>query len=318
MALTIGKAKSANVALGTNTGAQPTGVSTGVTLGQGAINQIPVSAGTVVNPGQAAPVNLGGVAAGPSRAQTDPLLASLASLETILANRNAQAQAEYDRAIAGYNSQDAIDRRAYEDNRFQNESNLTAGNQAALLNAANGSTGLRGVLASLNGLAGSGANVVDRLVGLAANADTGAARQNFETNATNLNQAWSQAEQNQRQRRNDASALLSNNLQNNRADVLTSRQGILQQLANTYGAGTSEGNRYASEASSLAAPIAATSRAAVGSYAPTSSLYSAGALQNYLGGTQNVQAAATPATSTAINSPVYTAGRKRDTLNGVA
>lgn len=261
----------------------------------------------------------GGGAVGPSKAQTAPLLASLDSLDTILTNKNQQTDDEFGKAIAGYDSQDALDKQNYDKNVFTNENTLTGNNQAALLNAANGATGLRGVLSSLGGLAGSGVDVIKRLVGLAANSDTGAARQTFDTNAGNLTSAWSQAEQQQRQRREEAKATHENNRQNNEANVLTSRQSIYQQLANLFGAGNTEGDTYASKATSLAAPIAASTRATVAPYAKASSSFSPGALQDYLAGTQNLSVNTSGDTgSTAINSPAFVNGKKKDTLSGVA
>lgn len=258
----------------------------------------------------------GGGSTLPSSAQTSPLLASLASLDTILTNKNQGTQDEYGRAIDSYNTTDAIDKANYDQNTAQNETSLTGNNQKALLNAANASTGLRGVLASLHALGGSGMDIVKKLVGLASNSDTGAARNMFDTNAQSLTQAYGRAEQEQKQRRLDATALRDNNLQNNQADVLTSRQGIFQQLANLFGAGTSQGNDYAAQAGALAAPIAATTRSSVAPYAKGSSLFTPGALKSYLGGTQNLNVATNNGDMPTINSPVYT--QKKDQLSGVA
>lgn len=257
----------------------------------------------------------------PSQAQLDPLLASLGSLDTVLANRNAQSQAEYDRAISGYNAQDDLDRRAHTEGVQGNERTLTSNNQRALLNAANASTGLRGVMSGLGGLAGSGKDVVARLVGLAANSDTGAARETFETNAGNLTSAWGRAEQAQRQRREDANATLENNKQNNQAGVLTSRQSIFQQLANLYGDALPEGRTYASQAASLAPQIAATSRATVAPYQAASGTYSPDAVKNYLAGTQNLEVNAGGGAGQSmvpVNSPLFSSDRKKDLLPGVA
>lgn len=259
-------------------------------------------------------------AAAAKQAAANPLLASLSSLDQILNNRNAQTQDEYNRALTGYNEQDALDRQAYTKNVTQNESTLTGNNQRALLNAANAGSGLKGVLSSLGGLAGSGGDVVSRLVGLAANQDTGAARETFDVNADNLNASWGQAERQQRQRREDADATLRNNRQNNEAGVLSSKQSIFEQLANLYGGDTNEGRSYASQASSLAAPIAATSRAAVAPYQAASSSFSPDALKNYLAGTQNLQvdtAGGGGEASVPVNSPLFGTKRK-DQLSGVA
>jgi hypothetical protein len=287
--------------------------------GVAAINDIYAKEFTASNP-TASIITGGGGAAGPTRAQTDPLLASLASLDTILSNKNRQSDDEHTKAIQSYDAQDAIDKQAYDKNVFSNESALTSNNQAALLNAANGSSGLRGVLASLGGLAGSGVDVIKRLVGLAANSDTGAARKTFEVNSDNLAGSWGQAERDQRQRRSEADSTLANNKQNNEANVLTSRQGIFQQLANMFGAGTGEGNTYAGKASELAAPIAATTRATVAPYAKASSMFSPGAMQDYLAGTKNlnVNTAGGDSGAVPINSPAYSSSKKKDTLSGVA
>lgn len=258
--------------------------------------------------------------AAPTAAQTAPLLASLASLDAILGNKNQGSQDEYGRAISGYDAQDALDHQAIEQNTQQNEGNYTANNQAALLNAANAATGLRGVLASIGGLAGSGVNVVKKLVGLAANSDTGAARTTFNTNATDLSQAAANTTQLEKQRRDDAAATLENNKQNNNAQVLNSKQSIYQQLASLFGAGTAQGDQYASTAASLAAPIAATTKATVAPYAASSSLYSPTALATYLAGTQRLNASATGGTggSLPINAPGYNSTTKKDSLTGVA
>lgn len=279
-----------------------------VNAGDGSTIQAAVSAPT-------APV-------GPTQAQLDPLMSSLNSLDEILANKNSQTKSEYQRALSGYNEQDALDRRNRDDNVFQNENTYTGNNQRALLNAANASSGLQGVLSSLGGLAGSGMNIVQKLVGLAANEDTGAARQTFEGNAGNINSAWEQAEREQRQRREDAESSYNNNLQNNKANVLSSRQSIYEKLAGLYGDDMAEGKTWASKAASLAAPIAETTRASVAPYQKASSLFSPAKLQEYLAGTQNLNVSTagggTGGGSTPINSPIYASERKKDQLAGVA
>lgn len=288
------------------------------------INQTPVvkKAAAPAPAAPAAPTGSGFALApvGPSAAQVDPILASLSQLDSILRNRNTEAQSEYDKAITGYNEQDALDLAAKNKNVFQNENTFTGNNHAALLNAANASTGLRGALSGMGGLAGSGMDVVQRLVGLAANQDAGSAKQTFETNAGNLNTAWQQAEREQRQRRGEADSILANTKRNNEAQILNSRQGMFQDLAGLYGADTTQGRNYASQASSLAAPIARTTRATVAPYAKASSSFSPGALQQYLAGTQdlNVGSSVPTAAAAAANSPVFSSGRRKDQLAGVA
>jgi hypothetical protein len=109
-------------------------------------------------------------------------------------------------------------------------------------------------------------------------------------------------------------------MQNNEAGVLGSRQSIYQQLANMYGADDSTGMDYASKASALAAPIAATTRASVAPYQAASSSFSPEAMKSYLAGTQNLEvntAGGGGQGSVPVNSPLF-AGKKKDSLAGVA
>lgn len=258
----------------------------------------------------------------PTDAEMAPILASMSQLDTILGNKNDQSNNEYGTAIAGYDAQDKLDQNAITQNRTQNETNLTSDDWKALLNAANGATGLRGTLASLGALSGSGAEVVRHLTGLAANSDQGNARKTFDTNAGQISQSAAQVEQQEKQRRLDAKATLDNNIQNNQATVLTSRQGLYQKLADLWGAGTSQGNSYAAQAAALAAPIAATTRASVAPYATASSLYTPDTLKTYLAGTQNLNTSTTGGSTdqTPINSPAYVppTSKKDASLAGVA
>lgn len=256
--------------------------------------------------------------AGPTAAQLDPLLASLGSLDTILNNRLGNAQSTYDRYINQYNQQDALDRQAFDTQTQTNNEGLASNRQAGLLNAARAGTGLRSVLSGLGGLAGSGSDLINRLVGQAANQDIGQADSAFKTNVTNLNTSWGQAEQQQRQRRADAQANLSNDQQNARADVLNSRKGIYEQLANAYGSTNAKGGEYASKAASLAPQIANTTRASVAPYAAASSSFSPAALTEYLAGTKDLSVNTSGSKQGVINSPLFSTNKDKDRLAGVA
>lgn len=259
-------------------------------------------------------------------AAANPVLASLATLDQILANKNNQSHDSYNKAIASYDSQDALDKQAHEDQVNQNDSSLASNNMAALLNAAHGGEGLKAVLASLGGLAGSGENIVHKLVGLAANSDAGAARSTFDTNATNLNHAWQQTDQQEHQRRADADAEVHNEEQNNQADVLNSRKSMYDQLANIYGTDNADGLNYAGKSAALAPQIAATTKAQVSGYQAPSALYSKASLADYLAGTKNLNvstsggdnSSSNAASNTPINSPLFSSPKKQDQLAGVA
>lgn len=254
--------------------------------------------------------------AGPSAAAVNPLLASLGQLDPILQNKISGAEQTYKRYMDQYSAQDLLDKEAYDRNLQQVNENLASQRQAGLLNAIRGGEGLRAVLSSLGALAGSGVNTVRRLVGSAANEDIGAANQAFRTNMGNLTQSWQNAEQAARQRRIDAEAQRQADIQNAQAEVLGSRQKILESLANLYGTGAPQGQQYASQATALAPQIAATTAPSVGRYAAPSSLFSPAALETYLAGTKNLNVSTGSGTSaTPINSPLYSPARRREELS---
>lgn len=257
--------------------------------------------------------------AGPPASVVDPLLASLDSLDTIRKNRFDAAQKRYNTAIKGYDEAFELDRANYDKQTNQNEDSLAWGRHQALLNAIRGGQGLKGVLSSLGALAGSGMDVVQRLVSNARADDQRGVDTNFQVNADNLMAAWRRAEQEDKQRRLDAKANLENEKQNARADVLNAEQKILMQLAELYGAGTAQGDQYAARASSLAPKIASTTKESIAPYAKASSLFSPAALQEYLAGTKDLNVS-TSTDQTPINSPLYSVrnDKKKDTLAGVA
>lgn len=242
-----------------------------------------------------------------------PTLANMGQLDAILANKNTQSQSEYQKNVDAYNAQNAIDKAAYDQNVHDNEYNYTKNNQAALLNAANASTGLRGFLSKIGALAGSGMDVIKRLVGMSSGADLGTSRDTFDTNAGTLNTNWSKAEQEQRQRLADAESVLQNAKLTNENNMLTSKQAMLASLANLYGADTTQGQNYASQAASLAAPLSNTSKAVVAPYVSASSLYTPEALKAYLAGTAT-PTLSTDNTPTANSSLYYVDTKKKDNL----
>lgn len=253
-----------------------------------------------------------------AQAAANPVLASLGQLDTILGNKNAESQAEYDKMMAAYKEQNAADLAAKNQNVFGNEDKFTSNNHLSRSNAINAASGLRGTLSSLGALGGSGQEVLERLVGLSLNQDAGAAKENFETNAGNINTAWGQAEREQRQRNEDAGATLRNNKQNNENTIQTSRQSMYNQLANIFGADTAEGKSYAGKSAALAPAIARTTKASVAPYAKASSSYTPAALEQYLAGTQDMNVNTSGQSTVPQNSPVFASGRERERLSGVA
>lgn len=247
------------------------------------------------------------VRTGPSQAQLDPLLAALSSLDTTRDQGLAAAQSKFDRNRAAYDAENIQDRQNYEKQLAQNEGNLSANRHAALLQASQGGLGLRSVLASLGALSGTGGQLADQAIARAANKDIGAADDAFRTSADTLNTAWSDTERKQRQRDEDAKAAFENEQRSIQQNILQSRQGILTQLSNLFGADTEQGRNYASQAASLYPQIAQNSQRSVGSYQAASPLYSEQALDTYKGGVRDltVGTRAGGGNESVLNSPLF-------------
>ncbi|TXH12301.1 MAG: hypothetical protein E6R03_13095 [Hyphomicrobiaceae bacterium] len=286
--LTVKQAQPGNLTIGTNTGAQ--GGNPRQTLDTYGAPGVLGQAITTLNPDLTSllPTSPYGASAGPTSAQVNPLTSALSSTDTVRDNAKTTATSLYNKNVLAYDAEDANDLANYQKQVGQNEGNLAANRWAALLQAAQGGRGLRAVLGSLGALAGTGSTLADRAVTGAANKDIGEAGDTFETNADQLNTAWQETERQQRQRREDAVAARDNELKAADRDWASSKQGILTQLANLFGVGTSRGNTYASEAASLYPTIASNTQQSVAGYQAASPLYSQQALDTYKGGVSDL------------------------------
>lgn len=261
-------------------------------------------------------VGQGGVSAGPSRAQIDPLLAALESLGVARSTADTRAQSDYNKYIKQYDDQFAIDQGRYGQQTTQNEQNLTGNRQAALLQASQGGMGLRAVLAAMGALNGTGSILADRAISQAANKDIGEAQNNFETNASTLSNAWADTEAKDKQRRAQAEAAREAALAGNETNFLNNRIDILGKLANLYGAGSSEGANYASQAAKLYGDVAKIPQGQAAAYTPVSDLYSPQVLSNYLAGTNNLQVQAQSGNSQpSVPGVVATVSKRKDELS---
>lgn len=241
--------------------------------------------------------------------QVDAILNSLSALDTIRNQSRTSAQEMYDKNLASYNTAEAESLAAYNKNVGQNESNLAADRQAALLTAAQGGRGLRSVLSAMGALSGTGSVLADRAIAAGANADIGEAQDTFKTNASNLTTAYQGTKREEEQRRNDAAAALQNELRSADLSRAQGRQSAFTNIANLYGLDTAQGGEYAAQASSLYPEIAAASRQEVGKYAAPSNLYSTQALQDYLAGTKDLSVKT--AVGNSANTPALTAAYGR-------
>ena len=259
----------------------------------------------------------GSVSQGPSQAQLDQMNSQLAQLDTLLADKNRTATDAYNQTVRSYDDMLALDRQARDKATQQNETALTEARQAAKIQAAQGGAGLKAVLASMNALGGTGAKLADQAVAREANIDIGSADKNFRTNADNLTSSWAAAEDADKRRREEARTIRDNELSQNRAETLTSRQSMLNTLAGMYDKGTAQANNYLTQATSLNPEIVNASRKNVAQYQKASQLFSPQKLQEYLGGVRDLQVnTAAGASGAPVNSSIFaTSDDKRRRTN---
>ena len=259
----------------------------------------------------------GSVSQGPSQAQLDQMNSQLAQLDTLLANKNRTATDAYNQTVRSYDDMLALDRQARDKATQQNETALTEARQAAKIQAAQGGAGLKAVLASMNALGGTGAKLANQAVAREANIDIGNADKNFRTNADNLTSSWAATEDADKRRREEARTIRDNELSQNRAETLTSRQSMLNTLAGMYDKGTAQANNYLTQATSLNPEIVNASRKNVAQYQKASQLFSPQKLQEYLGGVRDLQVnTAAGASGAPVNSSIFaTSDDKRRRTN---
>lgn len=259
----------------------------------------------------------GSVSQGPSQAQLDQMNSQLGLLDRLLADKNRTTDDAYNQTTRSYDDMLALDRQARDKATQQNETALTEARQAAKIQAVQGGSGLKAVLASMNALGGTGAKLADQAVAREANIDIGNADKNFRTNADNLTSSWAAAEDADKRRREEARTIRDNELSQNRAETLTSRQNMLNTLAGMYDKGTAQANNYLTQATSLNPEIVNASRKNVAQYQKASQLFSPQKLQEYLGGVRDLQVnTAAGASGAPVNSSIFaTSDDKRRRTN---
>ena len=264
----------------------------------------------------------GGISSGPSQAELNGVLDNIRNLDQVLANKNQTAQDLYNQARKSYDDTFALDRQAHDKAVTQNEQANTDARQAAMIQTATGGRGLRSVLASMNAANGTGLDLANQAISREANIDIGNADKNFQTNASNLTDAWARAEDEDKKRRAEADTILANTKTNNAADVASSRQSMYNQLAGMYNRGSSQANNYLAKATALNPEIVAGSKQAVTPYTQSRQLFAPGELQQYLGGVRDltVGASAAPSgqSSIPINSPLFGQSEDKRRQIGVA
>lgn len=239
----------------------------------------------------------------------------LNSLDTQLANMNQTALNQYQQLMAQYGEEDAMNRQNYESQVAKNEATRSGGISQSLAAAAQGGRGLRSALAAMGALGGTGQLLANRAVAQSANKDVGGVNETFDTNATGLNTAWGNTEREQRQRREEAEAGLSNSRLKNAGSIASQRQNLFRDMAGFWeqAGNKSEAANWLAKISGQNPFIEQASLAATPSFQRRSAAFSPEALKGYLAGNQDMSVKTNAGNSgMTMNSPIYAARTRRE------
>lgn len=174
----------------------------------------------------------------------------------------------------------------YGEQTVTNTTNLQKNKQNALTSAAQGRRGLRGVLASIGALFGSGGNLADRAVTTEANADIGGAVDTAATNQQGLDKAIGNYREEDKNRRADAQTARTNQRRRLEGDVASDRQKLYKQMADIYkeAGNTDAASTWLRRAGDLNEYIAGRSAVAATPFTSRAAAFTPGKLEDYLAG----------------------------------
>jgi hypothetical protein len=243
-------------------------------------------------------------------------LASLGALGTVKNNRFAKENRKYSNLMGEYSDEKGRERIKFDDQTTDNEIALDKGRQASMLAAAQGGRGLRATLAAMGALGGTGVQLADRAITDSANADLGGARDNFDVNAKTLQTSWGDYEDLDRKRRRDAFDIRAENKQAIDAEIMTTRQKLLQDMASYWEQAGNDGRygNYMAQATRLTPQIAGKSSPTARKYTRQDGNFSPGDLNSYLAGNRDMTVGreAGNTAGPALNNPLYALSQKKE------
>lgn len=191
-----------------------------------------------------------------------------------------------DSLISRYNMEADRTNQDYNEQTVTNKTNLQKNRQNALVSAAQGRRGLRGTLAAMGALSGTGIDLADRAVTTEVNQDLGGATETAATNTAKLDKAMGRFKEEDEVRRNDANTAAANQRTALAGSLASKRQQFYQKMAELYGEGGDTGNagRFLGMAGDLNNQIAANTRVAATPFAPKNAAFTPGDLESYLAG----------------------------------
>lgn len=221
-----------------------------------------------------------------NQAAVDNTMKAISSLDTELGIGRDNIQSAYDDLIGGYDRERERTREDYDEGVVTNTKNLQSNKQNALVSAAQGLRGLRGVLSSIGALSGDGRTLANRAVTTEANRDIGGAADTFAGNAKNLDRAWERFDEEDDERRQDAEDARVNQRRSLKGSILGKKQDYFQKLAELYGEAdnTTAAEKYLNKAGDLNTPIAEMTAVKASPFTRRGAAFTPGDLESYLAG----------------------------------
>lgn len=206
----------------------------------------------------------------------------------------------------------------YGDQTVTNNTNLSKNKQNALVSAAQGRRGLRGVLASIGALFGTGGKLADRAVTTEANQDIGQATDTAATNQKQLDTAIGGFREEDKNRRADADTAKQNQRLSLEGTVASDRQKLYKDMADIYSkAGkTDEAATWLRKAGDLNEYIAGRTAVAQTPLTAKAAAFTPGKLADYLAGAGDMTVDVVPTVEGGgIPTTTLLAGRKKKNPN---
>lgn len=221
---------------------------------------------------------------------------------------------DYSHLIGGYKREAERNEGDYGENVVTNNTNLQKNKQNALVSAAQGRRGLRGVLASIGALFGTGGRLADRAVTTEANQDIGGAADTAAENAQQLDTAIGRFREEDENRREEAKTARRNQRTALAGTIAADRQKLYKSMADIYkeAEDTDAASNWLRKAGDLNEYIASHTRVASTPFSKMAAAYTPGELADYLAGAgdMTVQVAPTGGES-GITQPSILAGPTR-------
>lgn len=239
---------------------------------------------------------------------------NLAALDTNLNNRYGSIDSEYNNLLGQYSSEIGRHRTKYNDQVSSNEGTRDRNRHIGLVSAAQGGRGLAATLGSMGAYDESGSRLASRAAANVANQDIGEADRTFETNAKQLNTAWTDVEEDDRLRRQEAASARNSQRDNALYERDTQRAKLYQDIAGyqaTLGDGAAA-SRYLADAGNINADAVARPRAAAMPFQARNVQYDAGQLANYLAGQNDMSVTAQAGAAAGAGPQLFANTRRRD------